>query len=114
MRHMNSIHKGVKFPCHQYDYKATRKSSLLRHISIHQSVKRNNFSRHAKSEHNNGDNIQKKIIENILEQYDELTILEDTRPSYTCHICNVNAEDLSNYRVHLNSQMHNALSFVFT
>ena len=40
MRHIKSIHKGVKFPCDQCDYKATRTGPLLEHIkSIHEGVK---------------------------------------------------------------------------
>ena len=38
--HINSIHKGVRFPCKKCDYKATQKGTLLRHIeSIHEGVK---------------------------------------------------------------------------
>ena len=40
LKHMKSIHKGVKFPCEQCDYKATRKGNLMAHIkSTHKGVK---------------------------------------------------------------------------
>ena len=40
MRHIKSIHEGVKFPCGQCDYKARRKEGLVIHIkSIHKRVK---------------------------------------------------------------------------
>ena len=40
LRHVKSIHEGVKYPCGQCDYKATQKKHLLRHIkSIHEGVR---------------------------------------------------------------------------
>ena len=38
--HMQSVHKGVKYPCNQCEYKATEQGSLKRHIeSVHEKVK---------------------------------------------------------------------------
>ena len=34
LRHIKSIHEGVKFSCEQCDYKATQKSHLLRHFKL--------------------------------------------------------------------------------
>ena len=40
LTHLKSIHKGVKYPCDQCDFKGTDKSSLLRHLnSKHKGVK---------------------------------------------------------------------------
>ena len=42
LTHIKSIHKGVKYPCDQCDYKATYKNHLLKHIkSRHEGVKYN-------------------------------------------------------------------------
>ena len=40
LKHVKSVHEGVKFPCKQYEYKATQKGHLLTHIkSIHEGAK---------------------------------------------------------------------------
>ena len=40
LRHIKSIHEGVKFPCEQCNYKATHRVNLLAHIkSAHEGVK---------------------------------------------------------------------------
>ena len=130
LKHVGSIHENIEFPCDKCNYKATWRGSLLKHMRSNHSgfmflcdqcdfktIWRKSLMSHVESKHHNGDkgyNIQEKTEENILEQDDELTILDDTKTNYTCHICNVNSEDLSNYKVHLNSQMHKALSVVFT
>ena len=37
---IKSIHEGVKFPCNECDYKATKKVNLISHIkSVHQGIK---------------------------------------------------------------------------
>ena len=39
LQHIQSIHEGVKFPCTQCEYKATQKTHLMTHIkSIHEGV----------------------------------------------------------------------------
>ena len=40
LRHIKSMHEGVKFSCDQCDYRATLKGSLLKRIkAIHEGVK---------------------------------------------------------------------------
>ena len=40
MKHIKTIHDGVKFLCAQCDYKATQKDNLLTHIKTkHEGVK---------------------------------------------------------------------------
>ena len=64
LKHIKSIHEGVKFPCAQCDYTATDQNSLGRHIkSIHEGVKfpcdqcefkatrKGNLLKHKKSRH---------------------------------------------------------------
>ena len=31
MRHIKTVHEGVKFPCEECDYKAAQKFTLMRH-----------------------------------------------------------------------------------
>ena len=39
LRHIESIHEGIRYPCDQCEYKATQRENLRTHInSIHESI----------------------------------------------------------------------------
>ena len=40
LKHIQSVHKGIKYPCNQCEYKATQQGNLKTHIeSVHEKVK---------------------------------------------------------------------------
>ena len=43
MKHIKTIHDGVKFLCAQCDYKATQKDNLLTHIKTKHELKVSSF-----------------------------------------------------------------------
>ena len=88
MTHIKALHKGIKYPCDQCDFKATQKSNLLTHIkSIHECVKYpcEQCEHKAASKHN--------LLTHIISKHDQVR--------FPCDQCDYNATFKSSLLAHI-------------